>query len=78
MLGLQLGDTAEPPSNLVADHAQKKHKQRLEVWRPWCCWHGQAVRGRVDAEREATSRVEAGTKAAAAQGGKGSLGFWKY
>ncbi|TYG87746.1 hypothetical protein E1A91_A13G236900v1 [Gossypium mustelinum] len=37
MLGLQLGDTAEPPSNLVADHAQKKHKQRLEVWRPWCC-----------------------------------------
>ncbi|KAB2058759.1 hypothetical protein ES319_A11G256100v1 [Gossypium barbadense] len=31
MLGLQFGDIAEPPLNLVADHAQKRRNQRPEV-----------------------------------------------
>ncbi|KAK8368797.1 hypothetical protein E1A91_A01G066600v1 [Gossypium mustelinum] len=31
MLGLQFGDIAEPPSSLVADHAQKRCNWRLEV-----------------------------------------------
>ncbi|TYI20256.1 hypothetical protein ES332_A07G224600v1 [Gossypium tomentosum] len=38
MLGLQLEDTAEPPSNLVANHAQEKCNQRLEVCMAWRVW----------------------------------------
>ncbi|KAG8487749.1 hypothetical protein CXB51_018327 [Gossypium anomalum] len=46
----------------------------VETWRG-CSWACQHEVWEVEAWAEATTRVEAGTKAVAAQGGKGTPGF---
>ncbi|KAG8474181.1 hypothetical protein CXB51_033827 [Gossypium anomalum] len=55
MLGPQLWDTAEPPSNLVTYHAQKRRDERPEAgsiltWRRTekKATRGEVVRGRLD------------------------------